>query len=154
MVNGAHQCSMIATAAYAGEDAKRWEDLVNDLFENQKGVSQIWDWLGELDPKASHQERFNGMFALTFDSSSALSKLREKWISLAWQQAEAAPPEKRPEHLTRLMNLFLRSLPKYGYCSSDSAMTLKIWERFPEDWCEDLPAASSHLRPFCSRALE
>ncbi len=137
-IGGAPECARIAVAAWAGEDAKRWENAVSEIFGEQGVVSPIWDWLPELDPKASHQERFDGILALFYDSSSALSELREKWVSLAWQQTEAAPQEKRIEKLSRLLNLFLRSSGT-GYYSSDSAMTLKIWERFPEECLKIFP---------------
>lgn len=110
--------------AWAGEDDSRWEELVAAAFGDDDATKAWWDWLVDLDPKASRSARFDGMLAL-FGLGADPSKLREKCLAMAWKVVAAAPAGQRDSLVARISSLCL--------AQGDVANSLKAWDQLSED---------------------
>ncbi len=110
--------------AWAGEDEKRWEDLIAAAFGEDDLSMAWWDWLAELDPKASRIQRFEALLTL-FDIGCDPKKLREKWLTLAWKAVDAAPAGEKETFAGRISIL--------GNHAQDVATSLRAWELLSDD---------------------
>ncbi len=119
----APQLARLAAITWAGDDAGRWDEVINAAFGEQDEKMALWDWLLELDPKASRVARLDGMLALSGLGRDPL-RLREKWLALAWQAIDQAPVEKRTPWL--LTMAFLSRL------CPDVVTSLKVRDALPE----------------------
>lgn len=111
-------------ASWAGQDDDRWDQIVSEVFSDSEEMTSVWDWLAELDPKATRSERLDTMLALR-GMVPDTRKLAEKWRELAWAAVGQAPEDKRQplvEKLTFLINL-----------STDAASSLRLWELLSEE---------------------
>ena len=120
---GAPQLAKQAAIAWAGERAERWEEVVAAAFGGQEEMVALWDWLGDLQPKASRSERFDGMLALCGLGRDPL-RLRDKWLALAWAAIEQAPAGNRQPLLEKMA--FMSGL------SPDVGTSLKLWDQLDE----------------------
>jgi tetratricopeptide (TPR) repeat protein len=123
LIVGAPLLARSVAAAWAGEDEKRWEEVFATAFGEEDLPKAWWDWLVDLDPKASRAERFDAMLAL-FRLGSDPSQLRGKWLALAWQAVAAAPAGERDSWVVRISSLCL--------VTGDVANSLKAWDLLPE----------------------
>ncbi|MEO7100983.1 MAG: hypothetical protein ABI162_16625 [Luteolibacter sp.] len=122
-MNGAPLLAKRIGIEWAGEDAVRWAELVSAAIGEDDETKEWWDWLGELDPKASQIERFDGLLAL-FDIGSDPKKLREKWLALAWEAVDHAPAEKQVAMNGRIFAITARG---------NVSEALKAWDRLPPE---------------------
>lgn len=111
-------------AAWAGQDEKRWEEAISEIFSESEEITSLWDWMGDLNPTATLPERLEGMLALRGMGADP-RKLSEHWKHLAWKSVEAMPEDKRQPLLTKLMTLV--------NMSPDAASSLRMWELLPEE---------------------
>ena len=123
-VLGAPLVAKQAAIAWAGEDAVRWEEVIECAFGGQDEIGGIWDWLADLNPEASRAERFEGMLALCGVGRDPL-RLREKWLARAWKAIQEIPAEKRPRLLEN-MKFILSQSP-------DVINDLKLSDQFVEN---------------------
>ncbi|MCX6866215.1 MAG: hypothetical protein NTV46_08375, partial [Verrucomicrobia bacterium] len=109
--------------AWAGDHVKHWDALVAAAFGDDEPTRAWWDWLADLDPKASRSQRLDAMLAL-YGCGKDPSGLREKWLALAWQAALAAPARERDSLIERISALAIEA--------GDVANSLKAWDLLPE----------------------
>lgn len=126
-MNGAPRLAKRVGIEWAGEDPSRWVDLIHAALGEEDEPVSWWDWLGELDPKASLAERFEGMLAL-FNVGADPSRLRVKWLALAWNAVDRAAPAQQPALIVRLSYVSSRLSNKGG----NVEQCLKAWDRLPE----------------------
>lgn len=122
-LSGASRLATRIATTWADDDEKRWDEVVVAAFGDEDPPKVWWDWLSEMDPKASRVERFDGMLAL-FGLGSDPLKLREKWLALAWKQVAAAPAKGRDAMVERISALCTET--------GDVANCLKAWDLLPE----------------------
>jgi tetratricopeptide (TPR) repeat protein len=122
-LSGAPRLAMRIAKAWADDDAKRWDEVVVAAFGDEDSPKVWWSWLAELEPKSSRIERFDGMLAL-FGLGSDPSKLREKWLALAWKQVSQAPAKDRNRLVEHISSLCTET--------GDVANCLKAWDLLPE----------------------
>jgi hypothetical protein len=132
-LSGAPQLAKRLGIEWAGEDPGRWTELVHAALGEEDEPLVWWDWLAELDPKASRQERFDAMLAL-FDIGADPSRLRAKWLALAWDAVDQAPEEKQPALIVRLSYVSTRLSSRGG----NVEQCLKAWDRLPETKRNDI----------------
>ena len=121
--SGAPRLAKRVAFAWAGEDAKRWEEIVATAFGDDEQARSWWAWLVELDPKASRSERFDGMLAL-FGLGADPAKVRDHWLSMAWKAVAALPAAERQPLVSRLSRIAI--------AEGDVANTLKAWDQMSE----------------------
>lgn len=101
---GAPELAMRVAAAWAGEDARRWGEMMIAAFGEEQGYPQWWDLLAKVAPDAPHADRLRGMLAL-FGYTKDADNHYEPWIDAVW-----AHFEKSPDPVTVLQSLeFLAS---------------------------------------------
>lgn len=122
-LSGAPRLARRVALAWAGDDDKRWDDIVAAAFGDDELARAWWDQLADLDPAASRPARYDGMLAL-FGLGPDPAKLRDKWLGLAWQAVAAAPAGHRDTLVTRISSLTL--------VIGDVAINLKAWDQLPE----------------------
>jgi hypothetical protein len=121
--SGAPRLARRVAITWAGDDDKRWEEIVAAAFGDDAQARSWWAWLIELNPQASRTERFDAMLAL-FGLGPDPSKLRDQWLLLAWKAvAEAAAAERQPL-VARLSLLAIET--------GDVANALKAWDQLSE----------------------
>ena len=123
-VLGAPLVATQAGIAWAGEDLERWEELVTCAIGGQDEALDLWNWLSEINPSATREERFDAILALCGIGRDP-HKLREKWLALAWAAINQAPEQKRPALLEK-MQFALGESP-------DVVNNLKLWDLLQED---------------------
>lgn len=111
---------------WAGEDMIRWADLVAAAFGEEPESKELWDWLAELDAKATRIERLEGMLAL-LDIGSDPRRLREKWLSLAANAVKNAPAEKQAALNARIYYATAQLSRRNG----DVKQALAAWDELP-----------------------
>lgn len=116
--------------AWAGEDLERWEGLVTCAIGGQDEAMDLWNWLADIDPKATREERFDAILALCGVGRDP-RKLREKWLALAWAVIQQAPERKRPAMLEK-MRFVLGETP-------DVVNNLKLWDLISKDADDENP---------------
>ncbi len=129
-VESAPELARQAAILWAGENAERWDEVINAAFGGQDEAMALWEWLVVLEPKASRVERFDGMLALCGVGRDP-HQLREKWLALAWEAIRNTPAEKRSWSLLTLAYL-CRQFP-------DVATSLKVWDLLPEEQRHEVP---------------
>lgn len=109
--------------AWAGEDEKRWDEVIVAAFGDDDQFNEWWGRLAEIDPKATRPERLEAMLAL-FSMGHDPKKLRSKWMDLIWKEAEKAPIAQRDGWVEKISTLAIQV--------GDVANCLKAWELLPE----------------------
>ena len=123
-LSGAPQLARRVGAAWAGDDDKRWDEIVMAAVGDDEPTKEWWDWLAELDPKASRPERLDAMLAL-WGLGADPAKLRDKWLALAWTGVAAAPANRRDSLVARISALALQT--------GDVSNSLKAWDKLPAE---------------------
>ena len=121
---GAPQVAKQAAAAWAGDRADRWDEVVSCAFGGEDWVASLWSWLAEIEPKATPIERFDGMLALCGMGRDPRG-LRNKWLNRAWQAIEQAPQGNRDGLLEKIAFILDQN--------PDVTNNLKLWDQLPED---------------------
>lgn len=121
--SGAPELAKRVGIAWAGDNEKRWGELISAALGDDEEATAWCDWLGDLDPKASRIERLDGMLAL-FGYGTDPSGLRAKWLALAWHAIDETPIGNRDPLLERVASLCLET--------GDIANCLKAWDQLPE----------------------
>ena len=109
--------------AWAGDDGERWGMVIDAAFGGEDEIQAVWNWLAELDGKASRHERLDGMLALGGIGPDP-DRLRRKWLTLAWDALRQTPVEKRKPIFGNIATLL--SL------SGDVTNDLKLWDQLAE----------------------
>ncbi len=109
--------------AWAGEDDRRWDDLLVAALGDEEQVAVWWQWLAELDPAASRAQRLDGMLAL-FGIGPDPMKLRALWLARAWSAIDSAPEDERSGLAERISILVTQT--------GDVANGFKAWELLAE----------------------
>lgn len=122
--NGAPMLAKRIGIIWAGGDERRWDDLVSAAFGDQELSSTWWDWLQDLEPTASREERFEGMLAL-YGISTDPSNLRQRWLDRAWKAVDEAPAETRSVLAGRISGLVDQT--------GDVANSFRAWQQLPEE---------------------
>ena len=123
-LSGAPRLARRIALAWAGDDEKRWDDIVAAAFGDDDQARAWWERLADLDPTASRTARYDAMLAL-FGLGPDPAKLREKWLGLAWKAVAAAPAGQRDPLVTQISSLALET--------GDVANSLKAWDQLPEE---------------------
>jgi hypothetical protein len=110
--------------SWAGDDEKRWEEIVIAAFGDDDRSKQWWNWLAEIKPQAGREERLDAMLALSGIGPDPAG-LRAKWLALLWQAVESADPNQREPLLERISELAAET--------GDVATSLKVWDQLPPD---------------------
>jgi hypothetical protein len=121
---GAPEVARKAAVAWAGDDADRWEQVINTAFGEQEEITALWEWLADLEPGISRAGRLDAMCAL-FGTGRDPDLLRKKWLELAWNAVESAPEQNRGRLLGRI-SFILDQNP-------DVSNNLKLWDMLPEN---------------------
>lgn len=129
-LHAAPELARNAATAWAGDDADRWLDVLDATFGSESDITNLWDWLAELDLKTTRADRYQALLAL-LGSVRDPQGLREKWLGLAWEEIRKAPEEKQMQLLMLLQSVTDRS--------SDVANSLKIWDMLPESARTNVP---------------
>ncbi len=112
-----------AAIAWAGDNADRWEEIINAAFGEQDEIIDLWEWLADLEPGIGRVERFDAMLVLCgFGRDPDL--LRKKWLELAWKAIERAPDQNRGRLLERMGSILDQN--------PDVINNLKLWDQLPE----------------------
>lgn len=127
--DGAPELLKKVIVGWAGDREERWEDALDLLFGEQEETRDLWEWLAELDPQASREDRFSGMLSI-FGVGRDPGKLRAKWVDLAWADLEKTPAEKREGVMEKITFLVAQS--------QDATNQLKLWDMLPADKREDI----------------
>jgi tetratricopeptide (TPR) repeat protein len=131
---GAPRFTKDLSLEWAGEDDRRWEDIVATAFGENEMMTGLWDWLVEIDPKATRQERFEGLLALTHTGADP-GKQHARWLDLAWKAYYALPPAGRGRALERLQLV--------SNLGGGAETAIRVWNELPETARAD---ASSHTQ--------
>ncbi|RYD19889.1 MAG: hypothetical protein EOP88_17235 [Verrucomicrobiaceae bacterium] len=121
---GAPDLAHNIVASWAGQDEKRWDQAISQIFSDNEDITSLWDWMAELDSTATLPDRLRGLLALRGMGADP-DKLGERWKRLAWTAVEALPVEKRQPLLPKLISLV--------NMSPDAASSLRMWELLPEE---------------------
>jgi tetratricopeptide (TPR) repeat protein len=109
--------------AWAGEDAKRWEEVAIAALGDDDFTTQWWDWVAELAPDETRASRLDGLLAV-FKLGPAPGKLRDKWLERIWKAVDTAPEADKG----KLAELVANAAVSCG----DVANSLRAWELLPE----------------------
>ncbi len=121
---GAPDMAKQVVAAWAGEDADRWSDVLDLAFGEDEEIAVVWDWMGDLDSKLSLIERFDGLLAIQGKGTDP-QNLRDKWLALGWAAIDKAPEDRRKSQLEKMARVV--------GMNPDVVSNLKLWDLFPED---------------------
>lgn len=94
-----------AVAAYAGDDEVRWAQAVEHLFDSYGSPTQMWNWLGTLEPGLSRPERLDLLSRIHGVLPDPEGK-RDAFIDKTWKALEKAEKVER----RRLVELLTGSL--------------------------------------------
>lgn len=121
--SGAPRLARRVALAWAGEDDKRWEEIVATAFGDDEQARNWWAWLVDLDPQAGRPARFDAMLAL-FGLGPDPAHVRDHWLRLAWKVVDNTPAADRQPLVTRLSQLAM--------AEGDVANSLKAWDQLSE----------------------
>ncbi len=108
---------------WAGDDDKRWDDIVVAAFGDDEPTREWWAALSEMAPTAPRRERFHGMLALVGLGPDP-SHLRDEWLGRAWAAVGALPAAGRQPWLLRLST--------HATATGDVVNALKAWDQMSE----------------------
>ncbi|MEO5913483.1 MAG: hypothetical protein ABIS50_04570 [Luteolibacter sp.] len=126
--SGAPDMAKHVAFEWAGENGERWEDILIAAFGEDQETNSVWEWLADLDPKATRIDRFEGLLALSGVGTDPLH-LRDKWLSLGWKSIEQTPENQRKP-------LFAKMAYAIGM-SPDVTNNLKLWDLYPANERDD-----------------
>ncbi len=117
--SGAPRLASKVGVAWAGNDEKRWYEVVVAAFGDDDRARYWWDWLAEIRPATDNRERLDAMLAL-FRMGTDPERLAEKWIGLIWQAVDAAPPAEREMLVAQIYQL--------AFDTGDVTTALRAWD--------------------------
>jgi len=117
--SGASRLATRVASEWAGNDGRRWDDILASAFGSEESVTPLWDWLLELDPSATRLDRLEAMLVLRGVGTDP-HRLREKWLDRMWEVIAKTPVENRKPLLDKAK--LVTSL------SPDLANNLKLWD--------------------------
>ena len=126
---GAPHLAKKAMLAWAGDNNERWDELIGTAFGEQDEIRAIWDWMLELNPKASGIERLEGMLALCGLGTDP-RLLRDKWLESAWKAIDEAPAENKQSLLRKMVFLINQN--------GDVASHLRLWDMLPANTRDEI----------------
>lgn len=85
----ASDLAMRVAARWAGDDDKRWNEMMIAAFGEEQGYPEWWRLLEKIDPKSTHSERLRGMLAL-FGYTRDAENLHDRWLDATWRYIESA----------------------------------------------------------------
>lgn len=122
--SGAPDMAKRVAAEWAGENGGRWGDVMEAAFGDDEETGIVWNWLADLDPKASFRDRFDGLLALMAMGTDPLH-LREKWLALGWKAIEQTPADQRKPQFEKMY---------YAVgMQPDVVNNLKLWDLYPKE---------------------
>ncbi len=122
--DGSPDLTKLAGYEWAGDSARRWDDLLDIAFGESEEVRTLWKWTAELDPEASRIDRFDGLLALMGMGTDPL-ELRDKWLELGWKAAEEKPDDQRGPVFEKISTAIA--------LNPDVKNKLKLWDMVPEE---------------------
>ncbi len=122
--SGAPVLAKRIAATWAGQDAKRWDEITIAALGEDDWTKTWSDWLTEMNPNATQAERLDAMLSLLGVGPDP-SRRREKSLAMAWQAVAAVPVEQRHPLVARIASLCLET--------GDVANSLKAWDLLPEN---------------------
>jgi hypothetical protein len=123
---GSPRVAKAVALRWAGEDDDRWEELIASFGDDDE-IRTWWDWLAEIQPKATRGERLEAMLAL-FDDMPDPEDIRGKWLQHLWKAVDAAPPAEQQELAKRIYEMASRT------GAGDAATAMRAWEKLtPEN---------------------
>ncbi len=117
---GAPELAKSIAMAWAGDDAARWEEVLDCAFGSADEIRGLWPDLAAIAPEASRPEKLDAMLALTGMGPDP-HHLREKWLARIWE-AIAQPPQERRKPLLERMAILLS-------VNGDVTNNLKLWDQ-------------------------
>ena len=123
-LSGAPQLASKVGVAWAGDDEKRWQEVVVAAFGDDDRSRSWWDWLAEINQESSNSERLEAMLAI-FRMGPDPARLAGKWLAQLWKSVEAAAPDQRQPLIERIYELSAES--------GDVVSCLKAWDQLPPE---------------------
>jgi len=121
---------------WAAQDEGRWQDVVLALIGEDPSRKEWWDWMGNLDPSATSEQKLKGFLAIFYHVPDR-EKLRDKWIDLSWAAMETAPENTRSEIAYRVYNACLGN--------PDVRNFIKAWNHLSADQKQEISISQSSL---------
>jgi tetratricopeptide (TPR) repeat protein len=123
-LSGAPRLARAVGAAWAGDDAARWEDLRVAAFGDDENSREWWNWLAEIQADTAPSVRFDAFLALKAIGHDPAG-LRAKWMDLLWKSVKKNDPVQRQILLERIAQL--------ADDTGDVATSIKAWDQLPPD---------------------
>jgi hypothetical protein len=123
---GAPRVAREVARRWAGGDEARWDVVVTAAFGDDDQVTAWWNWLGEIQPKATREERLDALLAL-FAICPDPADIRGKWLPLLWKAVDAAPPGERQALAGRIYEMASQS------GAGDVAVAMRAWEKLNQE---------------------
>ena len=123
-LSGAPRLASKVGVAWAGDDEKRWQEVVVAAFGDDDRARSWWDWLAEINPESSNNERLEAMLAI-FRMGSDPARLADKWLAQFWKSVEAAEAGQRQPLIERIYELSAET--------GDVVSCLKAWDQLPPE---------------------
>lgn len=121
-LSGAPRLASKVGIAWAGDDEKRWQEVVVAAFGDDDRARTWWDWLAEIRPESSNKERLEAMLAI-FRMGADPARLADKWLAQLWKSVEAAEAGPRQSLIERIYDLSAET--------GDVVNCLKAWDQLP-----------------------
>jgi len=110
--------------AWAGDDDKRWDEVVVAAFGDDDESRNWWQWLADIKPEAGRAERLDAMLAISGIGPDP-GGLRGIWLERLWQAVAAAEPNQHAALLERIHQLAAET--------GDVTTCLKAWDQMPPE---------------------
>jgi len=123
------QFALLLSREWAGNDAQRWRDIYLMAMGEDVAREGWWNWMAELDPAATNEEKIKGMLAL-FTNAADPENLRDRWLSLAWKVIAITPENARPALVRRIHDACLDQ--------NDAGNFMKAWKLLPAEQREEI----------------
>ena len=121
---------------WAAKDEGRWQDVILALIGEDPFRKEWWDWMGNLDPSATSEQKLKGFLAVFYHVPDR-DKLWEKWIDLGWAAIEKAPENARSDIAYRIYNVCLGK--------PDVRNLIKAWNHLSADQKQEISSGQSSL---------
>lgn len=123
-LSGAPKLARDIGAAWAGDDAARWEDLRVAAFGDDESSREWWNWLAEIQPDTSLSDRFDAFLTLKGIGHDPAG-LRAKWMDLIWKSVKKNDPVQR--------QLLLERIAEHAAETGDATTSIKAWDQLPPE---------------------
>lgn len=99
---------LAAALAFARDDEAAWQRVVTGIFGRESSVSDLWEWLGALDPELSPSARLEWMATLSGHVPDRQGRVKT-FLDKAWPAVEAMNDADKERRLTHLARASMRS---------------------------------------------